>query len=190
VKTIPERVLPFPLRLRMAGMDKLFPRMQGTGFRDDEIPRLVASLREGADVDEQITAIAILAARGPRAVPALIAALESPDPWTRGGAAVALAGIGPPATVAIPRVIRRLAAERSDLALTYELFFLERAAGWGDRAAWANDALPVVAAHLEDAGSIPGNAAITLAGLGAAAAPALGDLRRAQTARRGERPDR
>src|SRR5262249_61681778 len=103
---MPERVLPFPLRLRMAGMDKLFPRMQRTGFRDDEIPRLVATLRHDADVDEQITAIAILAARGARAVPALVAALESPDPWTRGGAADALAGLGPAASVALPRALR------------------------------------------------------------------------------------
>jgi hypothetical protein len=87
-------------------------------------------------------------------------------------------------------VIRRLADERSQLAQTYELFFLERATRWGDTTAWAGEAVPVVVAHLKDLGSTPGNAAVTLAALGAAAAPALGDLRRAQAARRDERPDR
>jgi hypothetical protein len=47
----------------------------------------------------------------------------------------------------------------------------------------------VVAAYLKDAGSIRGDATATLAALGAAAAPVLGDLRRAQTARRSERLD-
>jgi hypothetical protein len=154
VATIPRRVLPFPLRLRMARMDH---RMWQSGFRDDDIPRLVASLAGDRNVDDRIVASWILAGRGAGAVPALIAALDSPDPATGGAAASALEQIGPAARVAIPRVIGRLADEQSGLAQMYELSI--------------------------------GQAAVTLAALGAAAAPALGDLRRAQTARRSELPD-
>jgi hypothetical protein len=143
VATVPRRVLPFPLRIRMARMDR---RMWQTGFRDDDIPRLVASLASDRRVDEHITASWILAGRGARAGPALVAALDSPDPTTGGGAASALEHIGPAARVAIPRVIRRLADEQSGLAQMYELSFLKEATRWGDTAAWAGDAVPIVIA--------------------------------------------
>jgi hypothetical protein len=181
----PARVLPFSVRWRLATMDRLFPNMARTGFRPDEVPRLIDMLGAGEDAGR---AAAILCGFGDH-VSELAAALDSPDPSIRGHAVAALRCIGPPSAAELPKVIRMLEHESNWVTQASALGFLETAAAWEGSDRWVGTARPILVTYLEYPGSIPGNAAVTLEAIGAEAAPAVPALRRVLARRTGTTGD-
>lgn len=179
VLVAPNLLLPLPLRVRIAAMNRLFPGFRLTGFRQSDVPGLIDILVSDGDFDAQFTAGRVLSDLNAPVVTLLIARLDSPDVSERGNAMSELESTGAPARAAIPRVIRILAEEADSDLRQHALSFLTNAAKWGDRQRWTAEALPVVITLLRETDNTADWAAIAIGAMKADGAPALPALREA-----------